>query len=106
MVADYKMNKIIIPVIASILIFGTLGLSYDAFAGKDDNNGNNGCENANPNAKACEKNPNTTPDPVTCEDCLDTYWDAIDACGEDYDCRSVAYGVVTECFEKFHDGKM
>jgi len=54
------MNKIIIPVLASVLILGTLGMSYDAFAG-DGNNGNNGCENANPNAKACESNPNTEP---------------------------------------------
>ena len=53
-------KTILIPVLASILILGTLGLSYDVFAA-DDNNGNNGCENANPNAKACEKNPNTEP---------------------------------------------
>ena len=33
----------------------------DSFAAEDDNNGNNGCENANPNAKACENNPNTEP---------------------------------------------
>jgi len=56
-IVEFKMNKIIIPVIASILILGTLGLT-DAFAGNHGNNGNNGCENANPNAKACEKNPN------------------------------------------------
>jgi len=53
------MNKIIIPVIASILILGTLGLT-DAFAGNHGNNGNNGCEKSG-NAKACENNPNTTP---------------------------------------------
>ena len=35
---------------------------YEAEAKKDNDNGNNGCENANPNAKACEKNPNTCPD--------------------------------------------
>jgi len=57
------MNKIIIPVLASILILGTLGLSYDAFAA-DDNNGNKGCEKANPNAKACENNPNTNNPPT------------------------------------------
>ncbi len=41
----------------------------DSFAAKDDNNGNKGCENANPNSKACEKNPNAEPpvpiDPFT-----------------------------------------
>ena len=46
-------------VIASILILGILGISYDSFAGQDDNNGNNGCVKSNPNSKACEKNPNT-----------------------------------------------
>lgn len=52
------MNKFLIPVIASILILGTMGISYDAFADRNSNNGNNGCEKSNPNAKACEKNPN------------------------------------------------
>ncbi len=42
------------------MILGTLGLT-DAFAGDDDNNGSNGCEKSNPNAKACEKNPNADP---------------------------------------------
>ena len=55
--------QFVIPVLASILILGTLGLSYDVFAG-DDNNGNNGCVNANPNAKACENNPNTNHPPT------------------------------------------
>jgi len=53
-----------VPVIASILILGafTVGYSFDdAFAGKDDNNGNKGCEKSNPNAKPCEKNPNADP---------------------------------------------
>lgn len=50
-------QKFMIPVLASILILGTLGLT-DVFAG---NQGNNGCEKANPNAKACENNPNATP---------------------------------------------
>ena len=53
-----------IPIIASILILGafTVGYSFDdAFAGKDDNNGNKGCEKSNPKSKACEKNPNTEP---------------------------------------------
>ncbi len=45
------MGTFVIPVIVSILILGTLGLT-DAFAGNHGNNGNNGCENANPNAKA------------------------------------------------------
>jgi len=35
---------------------------YEVEAEKDNNNGNNGCENANPNSKACEKNPNTEPE--------------------------------------------
>ncbi|MHA7733464.1 hypothetical protein [Nitrosopumilus sp. S6] len=52
------MNKIVIPLIASILILGGIGLSYDVFADRDSNNGNNGCEKSNPNAKSCEKNPN------------------------------------------------
>lgn len=52
------MNKVIIPVIASILILGTIGIPYDVFADRDSNNGNNGCEKSNPNSKACEKNPN------------------------------------------------
>ena len=51
----------IIPVLV-VLILGTLGLSYDAFAGHGGNSGGIGCENANPNAKACESNPNTEPD--------------------------------------------
>lgn len=55
--------KLSMPILASILILGafTIGFSFDdVFAGKDDNNGNNGCEKSNPNSKACEKNPNTT----------------------------------------------
>ena len=52
------MNKIIIPVLASILILGTLGISYDAFAA-DGNNGNKGCEKSHPKSKVCEKNPHT-----------------------------------------------
>ena len=55
--------QFLIPVIASILILGTLGLT-DAFAGNHGNNGNNGCVNANPNAKACENNPNTNHPPT------------------------------------------
>jgi len=50
-----------VPVIASILILGTLGISYDAFAANGDNSGNKGCEKANPKSKVCEKNPNTEP---------------------------------------------
>lgn len=42
----------------------TNALMDDSFAAKDDNNGNNGCENANPNAKACENNPNTNNPPT------------------------------------------
>jgi len=52
-----------VSIIASILILGTLGLSYDAFAGIGDNSGNIGCEKANPNSMACEKNPNTETEP-------------------------------------------
>jgi len=56
--------QFVIPVLASILILGTMGFSYDAFAENHGNNGNNGCVNANPNAKACEKNPNINHPPT------------------------------------------
>ncbi len=56
-------TQLAVPILASILILGTLGLT-DAFAGNHGNNGNNGCENANPNAKACESNPNTNHPPT------------------------------------------
>jgi len=36
----------IIPIIASILILGVIGLSYDAFADPSENEGNIGCEKA------------------------------------------------------------
>lgn len=52
------MNKLLIPVITSILILGGIGLSYDVFADKDDNNGKSqGCDNANEKSKVSEKNP-------------------------------------------------
>jgi len=42
----------------------TNALMDDAFAGNPGNNGNNGCVNANPNAKACEQNPTTNHPPT------------------------------------------
>ncbi|AFS83764.1 hypothetical protein NSED_09890 [Candidatus Nitrosopumilus sediminis] len=42
----------------------------DSFAVKGKNNGSNGCENANPNSRVCEKNPNSSCDvTVSTEDC-------------------------------------
>lgn len=45
-----------------IAIFALVGVVSPAMA----NNGNNGCENANPNAKVCEKNPNSEFDLPEC----------------------------------------
>ena len=56
--------QFVIPVLASILVLGTIGLAYDVFADKDDNSGNNGCEKSNPKSKACEKNPNSKQEPT------------------------------------------
>ncbi len=56
--------QFVIPVLATILILGTVLVSVsfdDAFAKKGDNSGNKGCEKANPRSKVCEKNPNTEP---------------------------------------------
>jgi len=55
--------QFVILVLASILVLGTMGFSYDAFAGNHGNNGNNGCEKSG-NAKACENNPNTNNPPT------------------------------------------
>ena len=66
----------------------------DSFAANDDNNGNNGCENANPNAKACENNPNTT---LTCADCAAALFDGYDAC------RTLPVGEQNACFHAVGD---
>jgi len=48
-------------VMVSGLLLGSIG--SEAFAGKNDNNGNNGCDNSkdkgNGKAQACNKNPNS-----------------------------------------------
>jgi len=67
----------------------------DSFAANDDNNGNNGCENANPNAKACESNPNT--EPKTCSDCYDEYIEVNALCGDDALCKAEAYSAYLTC---------
>ena len=89
--------QFVIPVIASILILGTLGLSYDAFAG-DDNNGNNGCEKSG-NDKACAKNPNSS---VTCLDCLTQHAEAIAAC-TDSQCQTDALFAYQACSQGVRD---
>lgn len=89
------MNRTItISVIALIAIVMVIGIASPAMAKKDNNKGNNGCENANPNAKACEKNPNA--DPTTCQDCLDELYSTVAAC-EDAICRDNAYAGYREC---------
>jgi hypothetical protein len=65
----------------------------DSFAANDDNNGNNGCENANPNAKSCEKNPNT----VTCFDCGVALAAGYEACGVDAACNAIVIEAYFEC---------
>jgi len=95
------MNKTLaisaIALIAVIMVVDAV--SPTVFADKPEkeksNNGGNGCENANPNAKACENNPNS--DPVICQDCNDAYWEAIEACGDDSVCEGAAYAAVLEC---------
>ena len=94
-IVDFKMNKIIIPVLASILVLGTMWFSYDAFAGNHGNNGNNGCEKAG-NAKACENNPNT----VTCFDCGVALAAGYEACGVDAACNAIVIEAYFECAAK------
>jgi hypothetical protein len=73
----------------------------DAFAGNPDNNGNNGCENANPNAKACENNPNTTPE--TCESCNAQYQERNIACNGNFACLTESYEILKACVSPFAD---
>ncbi|MDH3203324.1 MAG: hypothetical protein OEL81_01435 [Nitrosopumilus sp.] len=85
-----------ISVIALIAVVMVIGVVSPAMAKKDNNNGNNGCKNANPNAKACEKNPNT--DPVICQDCLDKLYETVLACpAGDSQCVLDAGAVYQEC---------
>jgi len=62
---------------------------YEVKATKDDNNGSNGCEKANPNAKACGNVPNTDPIEYTCLYCIEQYVETSNAC-TDSQCQSDA----------------
>ena len=74
------MNKtLVISAISLIAVVLVIGVS-PAMA----NNGSNGCENANPNAKSCESSPNAEPIEYTCLYCIEELWDDHLACVENY----------------------
>ncbi len=92
------MNKTLtISVIALIAVVMVIGVVSPAMA-KEGNNGGNGCENANPNAKSCEKNPNT--DIPTCEECLAELAISHEACDGDVACQTIASEVYFACLDK------
>ena len=84
-----------VPVIASILILGTLGISYDAIADPGENEGNNSCENSNPNSKACESNPNAITE--TCESCLAKYNERNIVCEGNFECLTASHEALKAC---------